>query len=81
MASSHLDPSNSSESSAASSHERDNWEDVEADNEELEFLSLFDEEKFTDVNLMLKHCKEKYHFDFVAVQGGLSTSLQTLLDS
>jgi protein arginine N-methyltransferase 3 len=74
MASSHLDPSNSSESSVSSGQEKSNWEDVEADTEELEFLSLFDEEKFPDVNLMLQYCKEKHHFDFVKVQGGLSSS-------
>ncbi|KAK2628023.1 hypothetical protein QTJ16_002669 [Diplocarpon rosae] len=41
------------------------WEDVEPDQEKLQFISLLDDEVFTDIHAMLKHCKEKHNFDFL----------------
>jgi protein arginine N-methyltransferase 3 len=68
MASSGLGRSDSSESSSASGHEQQEWEDLEPDQEETEFISLFDDEKFTSVNAMIEYMKNKYHFDLAAVQ-------------
>lgn len=39
------------------------WEDAEPDQENLEFVSLFDEAVFPSFDEMLEHCKEKFDFD------------------
>lgn len=44
------------------------WEDAEPDQEETQFISLMDDEVFTDINVMLSHCKEKYGFDLLEVR-------------
>lgn len=45
------------------------WEDVAPEEEETQpIVSLFSQEVFPDVRSMLKDCKEKFGFDFVAVQ-------------
>lgn len=44
------------------------WEDAEPDVEETQFISLLDDEVFTDVLSMLDHCKAKHDFDFLAVR-------------
>lgn len=44
------------------------WEDAEPDVEETQFISLLDDEVFTDIHTMLKHCKEKHNFDFLEVR-------------
>ncbi|KAK0103554.1 hypothetical protein ONS95_005571 [Cadophora gregata] len=44
------------------------WEDAEPDQEEFQFISLLDDEVFTDIHSMLKHCKEKHNFDFLEVR-------------
>ncbi|EKD14655.1 uncharacterized protein L3040_000178 [Drepanopeziza brunnea f. sp. 'multigermtubi'] len=44
------------------------WEDAEPDHEELNFVSLLDEDVFTDIHAMLKHCKDKHSFDFLEVR-------------
>lgn len=44
------------------------WEDAEPDQEEFQFISLLDDEVFTDIHAMLKHCKEKHNFDFLEVR-------------
>ncbi|PVH75521.1 putative ribosomal protein arginine N-methytransferase rmt3 [Cadophora sp. DSE1049] len=44
------------------------WEDVESDQEVFQFISLLDDEVFTDIHTMLKHCKENHNFDFLAVR-------------
>jgi hypothetical protein len=66
-----LDSFHSSGSSASGGQAE--WQDMEPDVEENEFTSLFDKEKFKDVNAMLQYCKDKYHFDFVLVQSKLRT--------
>ncbi|KAK3067381.1 hypothetical protein LTS18_001148, partial [Coniosporium uncinatum] len=47
------------------------WDDVEADQEELQFVNLFDDTRFSDVHALIQHCKQKHDFDFVAVQRSL----------
>ncbi|KAG9239113.1 putative ribosomal protein arginine N-methytransferase rmt3 [Amylocarpus encephaloides] len=44
------------------------WEDAEPDEEETQFISLMDDEVFTDIMQMLKHCKEKHSFDFLEIR-------------
>ncbi|RDL37215.1 putative Ribosomal protein arginine N-methytransferase rmt3 [Venustampulla echinocandica] len=44
------------------------WEDAEPDEEESQFISLLDDEVFTDIMSMLNHCKDKYSFDFLEVR-------------
>ncbi|RKF58262.1 Ribosomal protein arginine N-methyltransferase rmt3 [Golovinomyces cichoracearum] len=46
----------------------DGWEDAESDREDLKFISLLDNEIFSDIHGMLNHCKEKYGFDFMEIQ-------------
>jgi type I protein arginine methyltransferase len=75
MASREPELSDSSESSTAAGHdEKVEWEDMEADGEEIEFISLFDKEKFADAKAMLRYCKERYNFDLVAVTDQLGAS-------
>jgi len=80
MASSGLSRSDSSESSSASGHGQQEWEDLEPDQEETEFISLFDDEKFTSVNAMIEHMKDKYHFDLAAVQDQFGIYLEHCRD-
>jgi protein arginine N-methyltransferase 3 len=44
------------------------WEDAEPDEEETTFISLLDDEVFTDIHSMLHHCKEKHDFDFLDIR-------------
>jgi protein arginine N-methyltransferase 3 len=44
------------------------WEDAEPDIEETQFKSLLDDEVFSNIPEMLKHCKEKHNFDFLAIR-------------
>lgn len=60
--------SSSSESETSDLREEEGWEDAEPDNEELSFVSLFDDKTFPDAMSMLKYTKEKYQFDFVSIQ-------------
>jgi protein arginine N-methyltransferase 3 len=48
------------------------WEDAEPDVEETQFVSLMDGEVFTDIHSMLKHCKDKYNFDFLEIRQNLA---------
>ena len=51
------------------------WNQIQ---EETEFISLFDDEKFTSVNAMIEHMKDKYHFDLAAVQDQFGIYFETL---
>lgn len=44
------------------------WEDAEPEEDETQFISLLDDEVFTDIMQMLKHCKEKFNFDFLEIR-------------
>ncbi|KAA8565911.1 hypothetical protein EYC84_009722 [Monilinia fructicola] len=45
------------------------WEDAEPEEEEQnQFVSLLDDEVFSDMLAMLQHCKEKHSFDFLEVR-------------
>ncbi|KAF2096637.1 protein arginine N-methyltransferas-like protein 3 [Rhizodiscina lignyota] len=43
------------------------WEDAENDEERLTFVSFLDDATFSDLPSMLRHCKERYQFDFVTI--------------
>ena len=47
--------------------EDDQWEDAEPDGENLEIVSFFDRERFSDIKSMLEYCESKYQFDFLEV--------------
>ncbi len=49
------------------------WLDVDEDGDEAgpAVQSLFDDGVFPDAMSMLAHCKEKHHFDFLAVRDRL----------
>lgn len=49
------------------------WEDAEPDVETEHFISLLDDEVFTDIMSMLSHCKEKYSFDFLEIRQRLAS--------
>jgi type I protein arginine methyltransferase len=48
------------------------WEDAEPDVENETFISLLDDEVFTDLMSMLNHCKDKYNFDFLQLKRKLA---------
>jgi len=56
--------------------EDDQWQDTEDDGEKVEIVSLFDNEKFTNVKSMLQYCQEKYSFDFIDIQKCLGTQFE-----
>jgi protein arginine N-methyltransferase 3 len=58
----------SSSSETSELHDEEGWEDAEPDNEDLSFVSFFDEKVFPDAISMLDYCKESYHFDFISIQ-------------
>ncbi|KAH6676182.1 HNRNP arginine N-methyltransferase [Plectosphaerella plurivora] len=62
-----------SESSESSSGDEAEWLDAEPENEEpLTVVSLVDDAVFTDVRVMLDHCRKTTAFDFVAVRDKLN---------
>lgn len=58
----------SSSSGTSDLREEEGWEDAEPDNEDLTFVSFFDEKTFPDAISMLLYSKEQYHFDFISIQ-------------
>lgn len=55
-------------STTESSHgDEAEWLDVEPDEEQLTFMSLFDAESFPDLKSMVDHCQKKYRFDLAAI--------------
>jgi type I protein arginine methyltransferase len=50
----------------------DEWQDAEPDQERVEILSLFDDQKFLDIKSMLDYCKDKYNFDLLDINNRLS---------
>jgi protein arginine N-methyltransferase 3 len=51
--------------------DEEGWEDAEPDVEETQFISLMDDEVFTDLMQMLNHCKEKHNLDFLGIRSKL----------
>lgn len=49
------------------------WEDAEPDVETEIFISLLDDDVFTDITSMLNHCKSKYNFDFLELKQKLAS--------
>jgi type I protein arginine methyltransferase len=52
--------------------DEEGWEDAEPDVEETQFISLLDDEVFTDIHAMLDHCKQKHNFDFLQIRQRLA---------
>ena len=66
-----LAPSSSGSSEASdilNLKDDEGWEDAEPDEEETNFISLLDDEVFTDIMSMLNHCRDKYGFDFLEIR-------------
>ncbi|EPE34137.1 S-adenosyl-L-methionine-dependent methyltransferase [Glarea lozoyensis ATCC 20868] len=51
--------------------DEEGWEDAEPDVEESQFISLMDDEVFTDMMQMLDHCKAKHNLDFLEIRSRL----------
>jgi protein arginine N-methyltransferase 3 len=51
--------------------DEEGWEDAEPDVEETQFISLMDDEVFTDLTQMLDHCKAKHNLDFLEIRSRL----------
>ncbi|KAI1003390.1 Ribosomal protein arginine N-methyltransferase [Podosphaera aphanis] len=47
------------------------WQDLEPDQEEVQFVSLLDDKVFPDIHQMLDHCREKHGFDFLGLRRSL----------
>jgi protein arginine N-methyltransferase 3 len=60
--------SSSSEGDILDLKDDEGWEDAEPDQDEDTFISLLDDEVFTDIMSMLNHCKDKYQFDFLELR-------------
>ncbi|KAG9245111.1 S-adenosyl-L-methionine-dependent methyltransferase [Calycina marina] len=60
--------SSSSEGSVTDLKGDEGWLDAEEDLIEENFISLLDDEVFSDVKSMLEHCKNKHNFDFLEVR-------------
>lgn len=58
----------SSNSETSELREEEGWEDAVPDNEELSFVSFFDDQTFPDAISMLEYSKEKYNFDLISIQ-------------
>ena len=57
--------SGSSEGDVLNLNSDDGWEDAEPEEETDVFISLLDDEVFTDIMHMVNYCKEKHNFDFL----------------
>src|SRR5882757_9655525 len=53
-------------------NDEEGWEDAEPDVESETFISLLDDEVFTDIVSMLNHCRDKYNFDFLEIKERLA---------
>jgi protein arginine N-methyltransferase 3 len=60
--------SGSSEGDILDLKDDEGWEDAEPEEETDTFISLLDDEVFTDIMQMLNHCKEKHNFDFLELR-------------
>lgn len=63
--------SGSSEADILDLKDDEGWEDAEPEEENETFISLLDDEVFTDLASMLEHCKIKYNFDFLQIRQNL----------
>ncbi|RKF59117.1 Ribosomal protein arginine N-methyltransferase rmt3 [Erysiphe neolycopersici] len=50
------------------STDEEEWKDIEPDQEVVNFISLFDNQEFTDIFAMFNYCREKYGFDFLEIR-------------
>lgn len=64
--------SGSSEGDILDLKDDEGWEDAEPEVDEETFISLLDDEVFTDLTSMLEHCKTRYNFDFLQIRQKLA---------
>ncbi|POS86482.1 hypothetical protein EPUL_004069 [Erysiphe pulchra] len=50
------------------STDEEEWKDTEPDQEVVNFVSLFDDQEFTDIFAMFNYCREEYGFDFLEIR-------------
>ncbi|CAG8978088.1 hypothetical protein HYALB_00000760 [Hymenoscyphus albidus] len=62
----------SSEADILDLKDDEGWEDAEPEEDTTQFISLMDDEVFSDINQMLKHCKEKHNLDFLDLRQKLA---------
>lgn len=62
----------SSEADILDLKDDEGWEDAEPEEEDTQFISLMDDEVFSDINQMLTHCKEKHNLDFLDIRQKLA---------
>lgn len=60
--------SGSSEGDILDLKDDEGWEDAEPEENGDTFISLLDDEVFSDIMAMLNHCKDKYSFDFLELR-------------
>lgn len=60
--------SGSSEGDILDLKDDEGWEDAEPEEDGDTFISLLDDEVFSDIMSMLNHCKDKYNFDFLELR-------------
>jgi hypothetical protein len=64
---------------ATEQDDEEGWIDTVADSdEEVKFVSLFDDKEFSDLSSMLDYVKDRYSFDFLRVCHMLSKNPRTL---
>ena len=52
-----------SESNELNLQQDEEWQDVEADTEDVSFTSLFDNQQFSSITAMLEYCRDKHNLD------------------
>lgn len=63
-----MSSSGSSVSDPLDARGEEDYEDVEPDQEKVEFVGLFDETTYSDIQSLLKDTKEKHGFDLLDTQ-------------
>ncbi len=48
--------------------DEEGWEDAEPEEDNDRIICLFSDEVFSDVESMIRHCKDRFDFDFHKVQ-------------
>jgi|SRR6266516_1754804 len=49
------------------------WQDVEPDDEQVEFICFFCPNVSTAILNLMEHCREKHQFDFLKIRNDLGT--------
>lgn len=60
--------SNLSSSTGSEDRDEESWVDLEPDNENVKFVSLFDDRQFSRITEMFQYCKEAFNVDVLEVR-------------